>query len=553
METSDILIIGGGAAGCVLAARLSQFPSLKVTLIEAGRDILPDSTPDDIKDIFPTSYANPAYFWPALKARIKEGEIPRPYMQARVFGGGGNVMGMWALRGVPDDYETWAALGAKGWSYADVLPYFKKLENDLDFAGAPHGRDGPILIKRTMKADWPLYNKVLADAAERTQLPYREDLNASAEDGVFPAPISTDGVRRYASANGYLTSEVRKRANLKVITGAEVERLVFEGKKVIGIEARRGEGERLTLKAQTVVVTAGALHTPALLLRSGIGPASELKALGIEVVHDLPGVGENLQNHCFVHLGAFIKREARQHTSMRNFTMTCVRFSSRETGAPASDLLISFAARTSGQPAGNRIGLVSAHLYSPFSKGKVSLSRVDGRLAPAVDFRMLSDARDKSRMIRSAEFGRRLLDEKDVREVTNDPFILPAQTPIRTLNGPGMKSVALGAAMAILAALPSPLRRAALDANLGKGRFLAGMEPSRFAELVLASTIPMFHPAGTCALGSVLEPDTRVKGIEGLYVADASAMPTVPRANTNIPTLMVAEKSAAAIAGMLGG
>jgi len=551
MEASDVIIIGGGAAGCVMAARLSETTSRTVTLIEAGRDVLPDATPDDITDIFPRSYANMNYFWPSLTASIGAGQTPRPYSQARVMGGGGNVMGLWALRGLADDYDGWAAAGAKGWSHADVLPYFKKLERDLDFPGAPHGRDGPIPIKRTMKADWPLYNKVLADAAERTQLPYRPDLNATDEDGVFPTPISTDGRRRFASANGYLTSAVRRRANLRILAETEVERLVLEGRRVVGVEARKTGGERALLKAPIVVVTAGALHTPALLLRSGVGPATELKALGIEPVLDQPAVGENLQNHTFVHLAAFIRPEARQPKTMRNFTMTCVRFSSRVDGAPASDLLISFAARTSGQPAGNRIGLVSAHLYAPFSKGKVSLQRQNGGLAPCVDFRMLSDSRDQSRMVRSAGFARGLLDEPAVREVTQDAFILPAQTPIRTLNGPGLKSVALGAAVAVMAALPAGLRRAALQSQIGAGRFLDGMDNTRFAELVLASAIPMFHPAGTCALGSVLDPQTRVKGIDGLFVADASAMPSVPRANTNIPTIMVAEKSAAAIDDIL--
>jgi 5-(hydroxymethyl)furfural/furfural oxidase len=167
MDEPDILIIGGGSAGCVLAARLSESPGIRVRLIEAGRDTPPGAIPDDIADLFPRAYANPAYFWPDLKAVGRTGSGARPFTQARILGGGSTVMGLWAVRGLPEDYDHWAANGAKGWSYEDVLPFFRKLERDLDIASPEHGADGPVAIRRIPSAEWPGFNRALAAAARR--------------------------------------------------------------------------------------------------------------------------------------------------------------------------------------------------------------------------------------------------------------------------------------------------------------------------------------------------------------------------------------------------
>ncbi|MGH6925405.1 MAG: GMC family oxidoreductase [Propylenella sp.] len=553
MDEADILIIGGGSAGCVLAARLSENPGLRVRLIEAGRDTPPGAIPDDIADVFPRAYANPAYFWPDLKAVGRAGSPARPFTQARILGGGSTVMGLWAVRGLPEDYDNWAANGAKGWSYEDVLPFFRKLERDLDIASPEHGGDGPVAIRRIPSAEWPGFNRALAKAASEHGLPLRPDLNARDIGGVFAMPTSTDGERRVSAASAYLSPEVRRRANLDIVTEAAAQVILFEGRRAVGAIVARPGGSVQTIKVRKVVVSAGAIHSPALLLKSGIGPANRLTELGVPVVADSPQVGANLQNHLFVHLGAVVRRGARQSPLQRIYAMAAARISSGFAGAPRGDLFATFIARTSGYATGNRLGIVGASLYAPFSRGRVSLdpARSDG--PPAVDFNLLSDPRDAARLLHAAQLARSLLSDDDVRRVTHESFILPPNPPIRLLNRPGLSSLLLGWAIAATVGLGPAARKAALRTALKPGKLLADIRDEReFEELVLAGATPMFHPVGTCALGRVVDGEARVKGVENLRVVDASIMPTIPRGNTNIPTLMIAEKCAAHIGSSLG-
>ena len=190
----------------------------------------PDREPDDIRDVFPASYFNPAYFWPGLAAVGREGSRPRPYLQARLVGGGSSVMGMWALRGMPADYDGWRDAGADGWGWDDVLPAFKRLEHDLDCPGPLHGNNGPIPIRRFGRELWPEFVRGLMDAAERRGLPYRKDINSDFADGVFPVPVTNNIDGRVSSARGYLTATVRRRGNLSIMTQTPVRRIVFEWK-----------------------------------------------------------------------------------------------------------------------------------------------------------------------------------------------------------------------------------------------------------------------------------------------------------------------------------
>jgi 5-(hydroxymethyl)furfural/furfural oxidase len=320
LQTAHVAIVGGGAAGCVIAARLSENPNLRVVLIEAGRDTPAGSMPEDIADIFPRSYANPKYFWP-IEAVPRAGQSAVPFPQARVMGGGSSVMGMWAPRGLPGDYDNWTTYGVEGWGYNDVLPFFKLLERDLDFPGENHGDAGPIPIMRRRRASWPGFTAALGKAAEKRGVQFRSDLNDSEEDGLFEMPFSNDGHTRFSSATAYLTAEVRKRSNLKIIADTEVERLRFEGRRVVGVELRRPNGEHEYLSAAHVIVSAGAIHSPALLLRSGVGPSQELAALGIEPVIDSPKVGSNLQNHTCVHLGAVVQPDGRHDPAIRSYVL----------------------------------------------------------------------------------------------------------------------------------------------------------------------------------------------------------------------------------------
>ena len=238
----------------------------------------------------------------------------------------------------------------------------------------------------------------------------------------------------------------------------------------------------------------------------------------------------------------------RQSPALRNYAIGGARISSGQDGALAGDLFVSFIARTSAYANGNRLGMVGPSLYAPHSQGSVTIDPKDPAGEPRVDFNLLADPRDSERLLHGARFARALLEDTRVRAVTYEAFVLPPNPPVRLLNQPGLSSAVLGHAIAAMVALPQPARRAALRRVIAPGKLLSDIAgEDEFSALVLAGATPMFHPTSTCAMGSVVDPSGRVIGMEGLRVVDASIMPTVPRGNTNIPTLMVAEKCAAQI------
>jgi 5-(hydroxymethyl)furfural/furfural oxidase len=272
MDNTDYLVVGAGSAGATLAARLSEDPDMRVLLVEAGGDTPPDATPADIADTFPSSALNPGYFWPKLEAvRVRGGGL-HPFPQARVMGGGSSVMAMVALRGMPADYDAWAAAGAEGWGWADVLRYFRRLENDLD-RDRSQSEPKPYTIRRIPTEEWPGFVTSLEQAALGAGLRNVADINESPGDGVFSMPLSQDESDvRSTSAGRYLTCAVRNRSNLAIWPDTRVVALRFEGRRACGALVERA-GERRQIDAREVVLCAGAVHSPAMLLRPGIGPA----------------------------------------------------------------------------------------------------------------------------------------------------------------------------------------------------------------------------------------------------------------------------------------
>ena len=287
-EPIDFLIIGGGSAGCAMASRLSEDPGTRVLLCEAGRDVTPSNIPSVLASAYPgRTYFQQEWLWGSLQASRGDSGTNQPtepwfYEQARLLGGGSSINGICANRGSPYDYDEWASIGAHGWSWPDVLPYFKKLETDADYGEPLHGKSGPVPIQRHRQKDWTGYTRIMAKIFTDMGYAMHEDQNGPWTDGVFPTTFNVDpNGTRGSAALVYLSPEVRRRPNLTVLTESPLDRLVIAGGRVEAARFTRNNGETFAVTARQVVVSAGALQSPVVLMRSGIGPGAHLSERGI--------------------------------------------------------------------------------------------------------------------------------------------------------------------------------------------------------------------------------------------------------------------------------
>ena len=530
----DVVVAGGGSAGCVLATRLTENPAITLCLIEAGgRDRNPwIHLPLGFGKLVPNPKVNWGYMTepePHLNGR----KLSWP--RGRVLGGSGSINGLVFLRGAPSDYDGWEALGAKGWSYKDVLPYFKRMEHNVRGADAYRGQGGPMTISDVKKPSES--SQAFVEACKRLQHPFNPDFNGERIDGVGTVQLNVRNGWRCSTAAGYLKPNLRRR-NLKLMTRTHVRRILFEGRRAVGVEVEQGGTVKRIRARREVIVSAGAINSPLLLMNSGVGPADELKQVGMEVLHDLAGVGKNLQDHVQARF-TFLTRQPGTLNEILTSPRQQVRMALQWLTSASGQLAVGategclFARSDPAEPVPDlqfqatnfstehlTLGLdrwpgfgFNFSVCRPKSRGEIRLADGSGRSPPRIFANYFSDPDDDDmrRSVKAFHIGRQII----------------ATEPYRSL----------------------------IFSEVRPGAHVVAEEDIRAFIRQVAGTV--YHPCGTCRMGqddkAVVDPELRVHGIDGLRVVDASVMPAIPSPNIHPATIMVAEKGSDAIAKSLAG
>ena len=528
----DVVVVGGGSAGCVLATRLTENPAISLCLIEAGgRDRNPwIHIPLGFGKLVPNPKVNWGYETEP-ESRLNGRRLSWP--RGKVLGGSSSINGLVFLRGAPSDFDGWAKLGAKGWGYKDVLPYFKRMEHNVGGSDAYRGQNGPMTISDIRKPSTT--SRAFVEACKQLQYPFNPDFNGERIDGVGMVQLNVRNGWRCSTATGYLKPNLRRK-NLKLMTRTLVQRILFEGRRAVGIEVERGGSIKRIGARREVIVSGGTINSPLLLMNSGVGPAVELKDIGIEIHHNLPGVGKNLQDHVQARF-TFLTRQLgtlneimtsrRQQARMAlEWLMSgsgqlavgateATLFAKSDPTEPVPDLqfqAINFSAEhlTLGLDRWPGFGFTFC-VCRPKSRGEIKLADGTGRSKPRIFANYFSDPEDDDmrRSVKAFHIGRQV--------ITTEPY------------------------------------RSLIFSEVRPGAHVVSEDDIRRFIRQIAGTV--FHPCGTCRMGqdegAVVDPELRVHGIEGLRVVDASVMPAIPSPNIQPATIMIAEKGSDVISKSL--
>jgi choline dehydrogenase len=529
-DTFDYVVTGAGSAGCAVAARLSESGRYSVALLEAGP---PDTNPwIHIPIGFTQVFTDASVNWKfesAPVAALNNRSLYQP--RGKVLGGSSSINGTVYMRGTPADYDNWRQSGCEGWDWDSVLPFFKKAENQERGTDAWHGVGGPLNVSDIAPSDWPLARAMVAAAIEAGVAP-NADFNGAQQEGTGFYQFTASKGRRVSTARAYL-KPAAKRANLRIITGAHASKILFSGTRAVGVEYLSANGTHSVHATREIVVSGGTFGSPQLLALSGLGPAQQLQALGVQVLRDMPGVGAHLHDHFNTYLSFRCAQAVTFNDlalSLPRKLMAGMRYALSRSGPLSNtgicagamirsderfenpDLQINMLAFST---ADRRPGGLVPHPFSAFTispvhlrpegRGSVTLNSADPRDPPRIQFEFLTSDYDRKAILYGMRF---------CREIARQPA-LKSFTVEEVMPGATVES------------------------------------DEALLEDVRARAIANYHPVGTCRMGhqvdAVVDPRLRVHGISGLRVADASIMPQIIAGNTNAPSIMIGEKAAAMI------